>query len=120
MRPKKAETAVHGCYQSGSLFFMVVSRDKARYQRGHSAQYSGFKLATCTFVLSILEFIFIATSNKHYAFVFAKKLVYFNLKLIITSNLVTFLEISLFLSQLRVNLNLSAIIGRENGITRIL
>ena len=24
MRPKKAETAVHGCYQSGSLIFMVV------------------------------------------------------------------------------------------------
>ena len=28
-----------------------------RYQRGHSAQYSGFKLATSTFVLSILEFV---------------------------------------------------------------
>ena len=31
---------------------MVVLRDKARYQRGHSAQYSGFKLASSTFVLS--------------------------------------------------------------------
>ena len=29
---------------------------KARYQRGHSAQYNGFKLATSTFVLSILEY----------------------------------------------------------------
>ena len=32
---------------------MVVYRGKARYQRGHSAQYSGFKLANSTFVLSI-------------------------------------------------------------------
>ena len=31
-------------------------------QHSHSAQYNGFKLATSTFVLSILEFIFIATS----------------------------------------------------------
>ena len=30
---------------------------KARYQRGYSAQYSGFKLATSTFVLSILVYI---------------------------------------------------------------
>ena len=35
---------VHGCYQSGSLFFMVVIRGKTRYQRGYSVQYSGFKL----------------------------------------------------------------------------
>ena len=34
----------------------------------HSAQYSGFKLATSTFVLSILEFIFIATFHKHCVF----------------------------------------------------
>ena len=30
--------------------------------------YRGFKLATRTFVLSILEFIFIATSHQHCAF----------------------------------------------------
>ena len=37
---------------------MVVYRGKTRYQRGHSALISGFKLATSTFiiVLSILEF----------------------------------------------------------------
>ena len=46
---------------------MVVLRGNARYQRGHRAQYSGFKLATSTFVLSILEFIFVATSHKHCA-----------------------------------------------------
>ena len=34
----------------------------------HSAQYSGFKLASSMFVLSTLEFIFIATSNKNCAF----------------------------------------------------
>ena len=33
-----------------------------------SSSYSGFKLATSTFVLSILEFIFIVTSHKHCAF----------------------------------------------------
>ena len=41
---------------------------KTRYQRSDSAQYSGFKLAASTFLLSILEFIFTATSHKHYAF----------------------------------------------------
>ena len=44
---------------------------KARYQLGHIAQYSGFKLATSTFVLSILQFIFIAASHKHCAFTIA-------------------------------------------------
>ena len=43
-------------------------RGKARYKRGHNAQYSGFKLATCTFVLFILEFFFIATSHEHLRF----------------------------------------------------
>ena len=38
------------------------------YQRGHGVKYSDFKLATSTSVLSILEFIFIATSHKHCAF----------------------------------------------------
>ena len=33
-----------------------------------SAQYSYFKIATSTFVLPILEFIFIATSHKHFTF----------------------------------------------------
>ena len=33
---------------------MVVLRGKARYQRGHSDQYSGLKLANSTSVLSIL------------------------------------------------------------------
>ena len=37
MRPKQAETAVHGCQQSGSLFFLVDLRVNARYQCGHSA-----------------------------------------------------------------------------------
>ena len=37
-------------------------------QRGYIAQYSGFKLVISTFVLSILEFMFIATSYKHCAF----------------------------------------------------
>ena len=32
------------------------------------AQYSDFKLATSTFVLSILEFIFITTFDKHFTF----------------------------------------------------
>ena len=34
---------------------MVDLRDKARYQRGHSAHYRNFKLATSTFVLSIID-----------------------------------------------------------------
>ena len=34
---------------------MVVEMGKTRYQRGHSAHYRGFKLATSTFVLSILD-----------------------------------------------------------------
>ena len=38
--------------KSDSLFFMVVEMGKACYQCGHNAQYSGFKLATSTFVLS--------------------------------------------------------------------
>ena len=54
---------------------MVVSRGKARYQRGHSAQYNGFKLATSTFVLSILEFIFTAASHKHCAFTIIYELI---------------------------------------------
>ena len=37
MRPKKAETAVHGCWQSGILRFMVDLRVNASYQHGHSA-----------------------------------------------------------------------------------
>ena len=41
--------------ESGSLIFKVVLRGKARYQPGHSAQYSGFKLAGSTFASSILE-----------------------------------------------------------------
>ena len=36
---------------------MVVLRGKAHYKCGHSAQYSGLKLATSTFVLSLPEFI---------------------------------------------------------------
>ena len=35
---------------------------------GHCGQYSGFKLVTSTVVLSILEFIFIATSHKQLRF----------------------------------------------------
>ena len=37
-------------------FFVVNLRSKVHYQRGHTAQYSGFKLAASTFVLSILEY----------------------------------------------------------------
>ena len=48
---------------------MVVLRGKAYYQFGHSAQYSGFKIATGSFVVFVLEFIFIATSHKHFAFI---------------------------------------------------
>ena len=73
MRPKKTETAVHGCEQSGSLFLCYFKGGKARYRRGHSVQYSGFKLATSTFVLSILELIFIATSHKHCPFTITLK-----------------------------------------------
>ena len=48
---------------------MLMGPKKAK-TAGHSAQYSGFKLATtCSMVvLSILEFIFIATSHKHSTF----------------------------------------------------
>ena len=53
--------------------FIVFWRNKAYYQRGHSAQYSGVKLATSTFVLSILELIFTDTSNKHCAFTITVK-----------------------------------------------
>ena len=55
MRPKKAKTAVHGCQHSNSLFFVVVLRVKVRYQCGNNAHHRGFKLATNTFVLSILD-----------------------------------------------------------------
>ena len=34
---------------------MVILRSKARNQCGHSAHYRGLKLATSTFVLSILD-----------------------------------------------------------------
>ena len=37
---------------------------KPATEGGHIAQYSGFKLVTSTFVLSILEYIFIATCYK--------------------------------------------------------
>ena len=55
-------------YHKVCLILLLIFLCKARYQRGHSAQYSGFKLAISTFMLSILEFIFIATSHKHCAF----------------------------------------------------
>ena len=70
-------TLSHNCLENLAIavsamcsvtIFMVVLRGKAHYQRGHSAQYSGFKLATSTIVLSILKFVFIASSHKHYAF----------------------------------------------------
>ena len=57
-------------YKDELTIFMVVYRGKARYQRGHSAQYSGFKLATSTFVLSILEFMI--TSSFLISFYFTK------------------------------------------------
>ena len=44
---------------------MVVLRGKVCYHCDHSTHYSGFKLATSNFVLSILEFIFKVTSHKH-------------------------------------------------------
>ena len=57
MKPKKAETdfVFHDCFRLGSLFFVVDLRSKAHYQHGHCAHQSGFKLATCAFVLSILD-----------------------------------------------------------------
>ena len=47
--------------------FIIDLRGTNLYQRGHSAQYSGFKLATSTLICAIYtwEFIFIATSHKH-------------------------------------------------------
>ena len=39
------------------LFFMVVLRGKARYQRGHSAHYRDFKLATSTLMLCIFDVV---------------------------------------------------------------
>ena len=49
-------------------------KGKARYQRGHSAQYSGFKLATSTFVLSVLDSdvyqtLLKTSANKFFGFV---------------------------------------------------
>ena len=55
-------------------FYGSLTGFKAPYQRGHSAQYSSFKLATSTFVLSILEFI--ATSHKHCSFTITKSLAF--------------------------------------------
>ena len=48
-------------------FFMVDLKGKAHYQRGHGAQDSGFKLATCssTFVLFILDADLYNHINKH-------------------------------------------------------
>ena len=53
IRPKKDETFIHDYYNSGSLLFAVDLKN--RYQRGINAQFSGFKIAACTFVLSILD-----------------------------------------------------------------
>ena len=41
--------------QAERLLFMVDLRGKALYQRGYTARYCGFKLATSTVVLSILD-----------------------------------------------------------------
>ena len=46
----------------------VALKMNSSIDRKKRAQYSGFKLATSTFVLSMLEFIFIATSHKHCTF----------------------------------------------------
>ena len=54
--------------QAHNFLPWFTGRGKAHYQRGHSAQYSGFHLDTSTFLLSILVFIFIATSHKHCTF----------------------------------------------------
>ena len=43
-----------------------VALSKARYQRGHSAQYSGFKVATSMFVLFILELVFIILAMRDF------------------------------------------------------
>ena len=53
----QAETAVSmaASIQAHSLFSMAVIWGKASYQRRHSANYRGFKLARSTFVLSILD-----------------------------------------------------------------
>ena len=44
MRPNKAETAIQGCNYLGSLFFSGRFSGNARYQRGHSALFSGYNL----------------------------------------------------------------------------
>ena len=36
---------------------IVDLRGKARYKRGHSTRYRGFKLTTITFVLSVLDVV---------------------------------------------------------------
>ena len=41
-------------WQSGSLLFIVVLKDKDHYQRGHSTHYSGFELATAYLRLGLL------------------------------------------------------------------
>ena len=61
MRPKQLSMAASN---QAHYFLMLDLRGKARYQRGHSAQCSGIKLATSTFVLSILEFIFLLLHNE--------------------------------------------------------
>ena len=73
MRPKKAETAVRGCKHSGSLFFMLVFMGKARYQRCHSAKLSSFKLATSTFVLSILFHLWVVLLHNTIVFTMHSK-----------------------------------------------
>ena len=58
-----------GVFQVGSNRSIVIN--KCLFTAISTVNY--FSLATCTFVISILEFIFIATSHKHCAFTLLKK-----------------------------------------------
>ena len=67
---------VQAQYNQAHCFYDIGLRGKARYQRGHSTQYSDFKLAVLEYLwqLPILEF-FTATSHKHCAFTITYDLV---------------------------------------------
>ena len=65
----KMNSSIDSTCKCASIYNLKVAlRSKAYYQRGHKVHYSGFKLATSTFVLSILMFILIATSHSYCAF----------------------------------------------------
>ena len=68
MRPKQAETAVHGCQQSGSLFFMVDLGIKPTTNVAIVPYIMASSQLLAHLCYLHLTFIFIATFHKHYAF----------------------------------------------------